>query len=313
MGLKSIKKVLAYDLGGTKVQVGVVTENGKILESTRVPVAIEKGKTGVIDQLSELGKNFLRQYPEIKKVGFASAGPLDPVRGLLLDPTNLAEPNGKSWGKVPLASLLSKKLGKPVILENDAAAAILAERWLGRARRFNNAMILTLGTGLGTGIICNGALIRAGRALHPEAGHLILKHADPSAPCGCGNFGCAEAYLSGRNFSRRFSKKLGHKVSATEIADLARAGEAAALGAFREYAELMAVAIHNYCVSYCPEIIVLSGSFSAASDMFLPATREHLTHLLSRRRVGIDLMPKIAVSSLKNNAGLLGGAFVALR
>jgi predicted NBD/HSP70 family sugar kinase len=175
-------------------------------------------------------------------------------------------------------------------------------------------MILTLGTGLGTAVISNGELVRAGRHLHTEAGHIIIRQGDHTAPCGCGNLGCSEAFLSGRSFTRRNRPHFARpELTAVDIAEMARKGDPRALAAFEEYAELMAIAIQNYVVIYCPEIIVLTGSFAATADLFLPATREHLKRLLKRRRKGIDLMPKLAVSSLDNRAGLLGGAFVAFQ
>ena len=310
-----IPYVLAYDLGGTKVAVGIVNSKGKILEEIRVPTVFAQGKDAVIRQLAELGMTLISRYPKVRRVGMASAGPLDPDKGVLLDPTNFASAAG-TWGKVPLARALSQKLKRPVYLENDAAAAMLAEHWIGAAKRYDNAMILTLGTGLGTGIISNGNLLRAGRGLHPEAGHVIINSDDASAPCGCGNTGCAEAYLSGRNFTRRnqgrFSKQSPDlELDAKSMAELARKGDREAIAAFDEYAEMMAVAIQNYAVIYCPEIVVFTGSFAQTSDLFLSTTRKRLEVLLARRRVGIDLMPKLAVSSLHNEAGLIGGAYVA--
>lgn len=307
-----VQKVLAYDLGGTKVAVGVVNSRGKVLKEIRVPVVIEKGKSAVIAQLADLGGQFLKTHPEIRQVGIASAGPLDPVKGVLLDPTNFASKQG-TWGTVALAKILSRKLKRPAALENDAAAAMLAEHWVGAARGYDNAMILTLGTGLGTGIIANGELVRAGHYLHPEAGHLVLNAGDQSAPCGCGNLGCAEAYLSGRNFARRVRPRFAKPdLTAKDVAELARKKDPRALAAFDEYAFLMAVAIHNYAVIYAPEIVVFTGSFAEAADLFLPSTREHLKKLLARRRVGIDMLPKLKVSSLSNQAGLIGAARVAL-
>lgn len=311
-----LKKVLAYDLGGTKVHVGVVDETGKVLAEQRVPVVVEQGKAAVINQLAELGLAYLKEFPEIKQVGLASAGPLDPVRGLLLDPTNIANPNDKkkSWGRVHITKILGQKLKRNVTLENDAAAAMLAEHWLGKAKKYDNAMILTLGTGLGTGIISNGSLLRSGRYLHPEAGHVIIRADDQSAPCGCGNLGCAEAFLSGRSFTRRNRPRFARAdYLAADITELARKGDPRAIAAFNEYAELMAVSITNYVVCYCPEIIVFAGSFAAAADMFIPQTKKHLETLLKRRRVGVDLMPKLAVSALDNKAGLVGGAYVAFK
>lgn len=349
------QKVLSYDLGGTKVAVGVVNSRGRVLNEIRVPIQLEKGKNAVIQQLVDLGHHLLQDHPEVKKIGIASAGPLDPIRGILLDPTNFVTPDHKSWGQVPLVALMKKKLKRSVHLENDAAAAVLAEHWIGAGKKYRNLMILTLGTGLGTGIICNGSLVRSGRNLHPEAGHIILNYDDKTAPCGCGNFGCAESYLSGRNFELRFRKKWGGQtggrggaqpgrrvansgssfgaqpgkrganptssvtqeislssIHAREIAHLARQKDPRAQEAFSEYAEIMAVAIHSYVKIYCPEIIFFTGSFAQSADLFIPKTLSHLKKLLTRERRPIDLLPKLEVSSLENQAGLIGGAYVAL-
>lgn len=307
-------KVLAYDLGGTKVHVGVVDRSGRIVDDVRVPVDVEKGKAGVIRQLGDLGRHFLAKYPEIRQVGIASPGPLIPGEGLLLDPTNLSNPKDKkkSWGKVPITKLMEKELKRPVALENDAAAAMLAERWKGKAKGYENSMILTLGTGLGAGMIVNGELLRAGRGLHPEAGHTVIRAGDTTAPCGCGNDGCAEGYLAGRSFGRRNAGRFpGHNYDAKAIASLAKSGDQEALAAFDEYADLMATAINNYVSLYCPEIVVFTGSFADAAPLFIEKTRKNLEKRLERRRVGVDLLPKLAVSSLDNKAGVLGGAYVA--
>jgi glucokinase len=311
MAAKDSKVVLAYDLGGTKVSVGAVTSTGKVLEEIRVPVLVEKGKAAVIRQLSDLGKDIISRHKGIKKVGIASAGPLDPDKGILLDPTNFASEAG-TWGKVPIASLLSKALKKPVFLENDAAAAMLAEQWIGHAKGYENSMILTLGTGLGAGIIINGKLMRAIKGLHPEAGHMIIHYNDQSAPCGCGNLGCAEAYLSGRGFTRRSRPRFANpNLLANDIAAMAHKRDPRALAAFEEYAQIMAIALHNYAVMFAPEIVIFTGSFAATADLFIDSTKEHLEKLLVRRRIGFDLMPKLKVSKLDNMAGLVGAAKVA--
>lgn len=309
---KKVEKVLAYDLGGTKVAVGVVDSRGKVLEEQRVPIVLNEGREAVFEQLAALGRALLKRYPEIKRAGIASTGPLDAKRGLLLNPNNLSGPDG-NWGVVPLSRILQKKLRIPVTLENDAAAAMLAEAWIGRARKRANAMILTLGTGLGTAIISDGKLVQARRGLNPEAGHIIIRQGDDSAPCACGNLGCSDAFLSGRSFTRRARPRFANaELMAADIAELARNRDPRALAAFEEYAELMAIAINNYVTIYAPELIVLTGSFAAASDLFLPSTRHHLEKFLARRRAGIDLMPEIAISTLDNRAGLIGGAYVAL-
>ncbi len=307
------QKVLSYDLGGTKVAVGVVNQRGRILDEVREPVVFAQGKNAVLRQLVDLGNSFLAQHPEIQSVGIASAGPLDPTAGVLLNPTNFSTNNVK-WGKVPIVDILKKAFKRNVFLENDAAAAVLAEQWIGGAKKANNVMVLTLGTGLGTGIICNGQLVRSGLSLHPEAGHIVMNYDDPTAPCGCGNWGCAEAYLSGKHFTHRTRIKLNDDdISAEQIAKLARKGHAGALAAFDEYSSILAIAIQTYLQIYNPEIILFTGSFAAASDLFLPATKKKLQIILTRQRGKPSRGPKLGVSKLKNSAGLVGGAYVAIR
>lgn len=308
--------VLSYDLGGTKVAVGAVNSSGKVLREIRVPVAAKDGKRAFFRQLIDLGNTIIEEFPQIKKIGFASAGPLHPERGVLLDPTNLA-PKHENWKNIPLTKTLEKAFKLPVILENDAAAAVLAEHWVGGARNIQNAMILTLGTGLGTGVIVNGKLVRAGRGLHTEAGHLILNSDDRSAICGCGNLGCAEAYLSGNGFAKRaaLSPRMP-QVTAVDVAEFARDKKSRhhreAKKCFDDYAIHMATALHNYAVIYAPEVVILTGSFANASDLFLEKTERELRKLLHRRRNGYDFLPQIKISELDNQAGLIGGAYVAL-
>jgi glucokinase len=329
-----IEKVLAYDIGGTKVHTAIIDSRGRVHDEVRVAVDFSRGRSDVFRQWIDAGKRLLDSHPDVKRVGVASAGPLDPAKGLLLDPTNFTSAGGETWGVVPISKLLSRGLGGlPIVLENDAAAAVLAEHWCGAAKGVDDCMIITLGTGVGTGMIVDGKLVRAGRGLHTEGGHVIIRAGDESAVCGCGNLGCVEAFLSGRNFEKRARRALegsqgtpapvghvefapGHVeagFSAPELAARARAGEAAVVALFEEYAELLAVAIHNFVVLYAPRVVVLAGSFANAADLFLDRARERLEELLIRRRHGVDFMPRVVVSSLQNRAGVLGGAVVALR
>jgi glucokinase len=301
---------LAYDIGGTKIRAGVVSKSGKVLSSKQVATQLSQGSNGFVTQIINLGKGLIESSKNrVISVGIASAGPLDPHSGVLLNPTNLST-QGRPWGKVSLTEPVQKALGLKTYLDNDAAAALLAESKVGSAKSHKNAMILTLGTGLGTAFLCNGKLVRSGRELHPEGGHLILNYQDASAPCGCGNLGCAEAYLSGRNFQTRFGAKYKLKWSAVQIADAARGGEKRAQAAFNEYSNLLSCAIHNYVVLFSPEIVILAGSFSKAHDCYLKQTRIKLLKLLQSRRVGFDLNPKIIFSKLNNESGLIGASFI---
>ena len=304
---------LAYDMGGTKLLAGVISHQGEIVESLREPVAKAEGRLAVIEQMLNMGQALLKRHPEISRAGVASAGPLDPKEGLLLDPTNLTT-GGAGWGIVPLVKELEQGLGMPVKLENDAAATAMAEHWIGDGKACDNFMVITLGTGVGVGVYVNGELLRSGRGLHPEVSHISLNIEDESAPCGCGKQGCVEAYLSGRNFSARVGSRLGNpELKGTELKAMARDGEPQVLAAFKDYARHFAFAVDAFVCMFSPEKVILTGGFSDTAEFFINDIRPHLEKSLARRRIGIDLYPEIKVSQLKYEMGLIGAGYTAFK
>ena len=307
------KKALVFDLGGTKLAAGIVSETGEIFHYTKEPARIPRGFDAVVDQFVTLGRRLLdtEEGQDAGRVGVASAGPLDPYKGLLLDPTNFFT-NGKSWGVVDFVSPLCEGLGLPVVLENDAAAAVLAENWKGEAQGAKNCVAMTLGTGVGVGVVVNGELLRSGGYLHPEVSHMVIGHKDDLAPSPIGVLGTMEAYLSGKNFSQRVAKKWGlGELSGEELTSMAQNGESKALEAFSEYADWFAVSLYNLTILFAPEVIVIAGGFAAASDLFLNETKSKLSRMLQRRQCAEEFFPKVRVSNFKNQMGLIGAAHVA--
>lgn len=294
------------DIGGTKIELAIVNSEGKILSLRRELLHLETGKDKVLESILQYAADMLLDFPKARSIGISSCGPLDPVKGLLLDATNLLT-NGQGWGIVPLRDIVKEKFKLPTHLDNDAACCVLAERWLGvgKERHVQNLMVLTLGTGLGTGIICNGQLFRSGRFLHPEAGHTIVSFQDTEHHCGCGVYGDSEVFLSGMNFAKNFNAKCQNTFSAKEIVELARSGDRSAKEAFEQYAKIMAVTLHNYCVIFGPECIVFGGSFAEAFDLFAPKALNQLETLLARRK---SLVPELRKSKLENHSCLLGAA-----
>jgi glucokinase len=300
---------LCFDLGGTKLRAAHVDSRGRLRAFAVERVRQDEGYEGLIRLFKETAA--LLPKASFTKVSVASAGPLHPAKGILLDPTNFFT-GQQSWGILPLVASLKKVFKKPVILENDAAAAVLGERWKGGlGRKKNNVLAMTLGTGVGIGVLCNGELVRAGRGLHPEAGHISLDiHAD-DYPCACGANGCIEAYLAGSHFTRRLSRLKGRPLIGKEAVALAKAGDRQVGEAFREYGRHLAEAVRVLSVMFAPETVVISGGFSHASDLFLNETLAALPKLMERYREGIDLLPEIRVSALQDDAGVLGAAYLA--
>jgi glucokinase len=309
---KNYKKVLAIDLGGTKVAVAVVDESGAIISEKRESVQAESGAQSLIEQICRISQPIIAKH-KLKMGGIASAGPLDPRSGVLINPTNFKS-KSKHWGVVPLVKELEKRLKIRFRLENDAASAALAESWLGMGQNCNNFLTITLGTGVGVGVVTNGKIVRAGRNLHTEAGHLTISHDDKEWLCGCGNYGCAEAFLSGKNFTKKLAKDLDDPLLTGERLLLrAKEKDPFILQEFVKYGERLATLIYSLSVVFAPERVILSGGFSHAASLFIPSCEKRLAQLMGTRREGIDMLPKICISQFQDEIGLLGAAYVILK
>lgn len=303
------KKCLSFDIGGTKILASVINENLDILISKRIHTDPSIGPKAFIEKIISLGIELLRQEP-CDVIGIASAGPLDPLGGQLLTPTNLKSADSK-WKKIDIVQPLQTGLSLDCYLENDAAAAVLAE-WKTQKNKSQSLACLTLGTGVGVGLIQNGQLFRNRNFFHPELSHIKINAFEENATCGCGQLGCIEAFLSGRHFPQYWAKKSNCDfLSSEELVEKARSEDTQALKAFKHYSELLALAIDSLVLIGSPEIIYFSGGFSDASDLFLDNTKKQLENLLCHRREGLDYLPQLKASELKETAGVIGAACVA--
>lgn len=300
-------EVLCFDLGGTKLACALVDARGRERMFKKTQVVMSKGFEGLLKCFSDVSREHLKANRDVLGVAVSSAGPLDPGTGVLLDPTNFLTA-GKSWGVLPLKDRLQEILERPVIVENDAACAILAEVWRGQARGFKNAMVLTLGTGLGVGVVANGELVRAGRELHPEGGHLPLNAWSKNHRCACGARGCAESYLAGSHFAREVGKAIGSRLTGENLVEMAHNKDPRIDEWMTVYARRLALAIRMYAMIYAPEVVVLTGGFAAAAPYFLPKTKKALVPLFRRHTKGINLLPVVKVSKFKEEAGVIGAA-----
>jgi len=302
-----LKKVIALDLGGTKLSAAVVTDQGKVLKTIKEPSHLADGWPGLKQQVLRLCKTLLVEHPSVKAIGVGSAGPLHAEKGVLLDPTNFG------WtSKKPIAfrEPISKALKLPVVFDNDAVVAVLGEHWMGEASK--NSMVVTLGTGVGVGILLNGKVFRGRDGYNSEGGHLILRPQDKDIHCECGADGCAEGVLSGVNFAKWVGRKTGRQgLSAQQITDMAFKRDPEMLKYFEEYAEMMAQFLTGLITLYYPNEIVISGSFAQSHPLFLDKTKSILKKYFKRRDEVVKILPKISISKLNNQDGLLGAAFMA--
>jgi glucokinase len=284
----------ALDLGGTKLRAVVADLAGNVRGEIILPSEADEGPEFVIDRLIETleasAAEAGAEVSQLRAVGVASPGALDLVHGLVQEAPQLP-----GWNGVPLVEIMSKRLGLPVLLENDANAAALGENRFGAARGTRYMVYLTISTGVGGGIIIDGKVYHGVSGAAGELGHMVVWFNGPR--CMCGERGCLEAIASGTGLAwraeeliergeapglERMKRERGH-LGTDEVADAARAGDEDALRLFDEAGLYLGVALSNYINIFNPEMLVLGGGVvKGAGDLFLGHT-ERIMRQLARK------------------------------
>ncbi len=305
---------IGIDVGGTKVLGGVVNERGEILASARRDTPREGGQAltqAIADVANELNREFAAQSIGISAAGFISSD----------RQTILATPNIAGWNGVNLDRELTQILGKRIVLENDANAAAWGEFKFGAGRGRNDLMMLTLGTGVGGGLILGGTLFRGAFGIGAELGHIRI--VPEGHLCGCGIRGCLEQYASGSALMRHTREAISASpdiarnllargdgtlegIKGQHITDAARDGDPVALAAFNTMAGYLGAGLATLCAVIDPSCIVLGGGVIDAGEIFLKPTREAALRLIPFS--GKHPYPEIIAAELGNNAGLVGVA-----
>jgi len=301
---------VAVDIGGTHIRVAVYEA-----ESTK-PIAHHRtrsqaDKPGVYDRLVKAIES-VWQKDKVASIGIASPGPLDPYTGTILDTPNIPE-----WENFPLGPNLSKHFGVSVYLDNDANMAGLAEWRYGAGQGHHDLIYLTISTGIGGGVISSDRLLQGFHGMGAELGHILI---DPNGPiCGCGHYGHAESFSSGTAIARYVHEQLnaggkstlqaGSDLSAAQIADAARAGDALAIAAFERAGHYLGIAVANYLTIFDPSILIFGGGVSQAENLLFKPFEESLRKHIFHPHYLDNLV--ITRAALGDNAGLLGALALA--
>lgn len=301
---------VAVDIGGTHIRVAVYKPD------TLTPIAHQRTRSlatepGVYDRLEQAIEAVWPQ-DHVAAIGIASPGPLDPHTG-----TILATPNIPEWQNFPLTSELSQHFGVPAFLDNDANMAGLAEWQYGAGIGHQNLVYLTISTGIGGGVISHGCLLQGFHGMGAELGHMII---DPDGPlCGCGHRGHIESFSSGPSIARYFAEQLGAGeksslqgeavITAAQIADAARAGDALAISAFARAGYYLGIAVANYLAIFDPSILIFGGGVSQVGDLLFKPFEESLRKHTFHPHYLDNLV--ITKAALGDDAGLLGALALA--
>jgi len=315
----SIPRSLAIgvDIGGTKVSAGLVDSSGQILFQERVPMAATgtaaaglASVTSAIDAV--LAKAGLAQA-SIQSIGICSPGPLDPSTGIVLN-----SPNLPCWQNFPLAAEVARVYRVPVKVDNDANAAALAEALMGAGRGYRNVFYVTVGTGIGTGIIYDGRIYHGRTGAAGEGGHVSIDYRGPR--CACGKPGCIEVLAAGPAIARRAREKLeagrdskilefaaGNIAAVTgeTVGQAYASGDALATEVLREVVADFSFWLGNIIDLLEPDVIVVGGGVASMLEPFFPQIRELLPAASINPRS--QEIP-IVLAHYREHAGIVGGA-----
>lgn len=314
------KWCIGIDLGGTFIKFVAVDEEYVATDVFQLPTP--DSAAGVVTQMALGARQAMERNDlspqDVAAVGIGSPGPLDIDQGIIL-----ASPNIREMENVPIRDLITAELSLPVALENDANAAAYGEYICGAGKGDASMVLLTLGTGLGSGIILDGEILRGSHGVGAEIGHIII--VPDGEECGCGQKGCIERYCSATFMAQRAARRIESgdeptalrqvlaakgSLDARAINDARRAGDALATEVWDEALRYLAQGCVTICRIFDPDRIVLTGGLTKAGDDLLAPLREHFAAM---NWTLTEQLTELAISTLGNDAGAIGAAGVAWR
>lgn len=309
---------IGIDVGGTTAKAGVVDEAGQILYKSSCKTGIERDFEDIAADMAELCRHIVREsgheMAEVAAVGVGIPGEQSPKTGLVAFCNNLG------WVDVPLMQRLRDALGLPVYVDNDANVAALAESAFGASRDVKSSILITLGTGVGGGIVRDQRIHTGAHGVGGEIGHMVV--VVDGEPCNCGHRGCWEKYASATAIIRMgralmeekpdcaLARQMGGdaaNLNAKAVLDLAKAGDADCAGIFETYVKYLCVGLANLINIYDPDMIVLGGGVAYAGDFLLDAVRAALGDYVYCPALS---WARVELARLGNDAGIIGAAML---
>jgi glucokinase len=306
--------VAGIDIGGTKIAVALETLAGVKAAARRLPTEVKLGPDRILENVLQTVEEMLAESrTNLEAIGIGCPGPIDIERGLVLSPTNLPD-----WIDFPLVETVKKRFGVPTILDNDANAAALGEYFYGAGRGFKDVLYITISTGIGGAIICEGKLHHGLSASAGEIGHTIVK--PDGLPCRCGNRGCLETIASGLSIARRMRETLAAKngasvensdgMTAETVVEMVKNGDEKACRIWDETIKYLAIGIGNAISIIAPEAVIIGGGVAKAGELLLAPLRREI-----RKNVSMLPIDEVVIqeASLGSESGVCGALMLAHR
>lgn len=307
-------EAIGIDVGGTKINAFRVARDGEILDRKKVPTPAED-EEATLAHMIDLAQAMLTD--DVLAIGVGAAGMIDAVDGILRFAPNLA------WRDLPIAARMREAIGLPCQVDNDASMAAFGEFRFGAGRGYRHLLLVTVGTGIGGGIVSDGRLFRGAHGFAAEIGHIIVEPGGPR--CGCGNLGCWEQMAAGRAIDRlgreaarehpgsglaALSGGDPEKVSGRLVTEAAQQGDDVAIGVLAEVGRRLGEGIAGLVNVLDPQIVVVGGGAVVAGDLLLDPARAAFQHAVE----GPEYRPRVPVvaAQLGNDAGAVGAAALAL-
>ena len=318
---------VGVDVGGTNIKIGIVDDRGERLAYTKFPTQADQSPEKSLDRIKPVVQELLEgaslKMEDVAAVGLGTPGPMDIGRGLILTPFNMP-----GWHNFPIRDALSKALDKPVTFANDANAAAFGEYWIGSGRQYCSMILITLGTGVGGGIIIDDVSVDGAHSHGSEIGHICIDTGLDALVCPCGKSGHLEAYASATGIVNRAKEALrshpdssmldrnaeGSPLSALMVSEAAEAGDELALQLVSETAMYLGRGIAQLAHVVDPEAFILGGAVDfGGADTALG--RSFLDGILAEaKRLTFPVVAKelaISFAQLESDAGYVGAAGMA--
>ena len=311
------KERIGIDVGGTNVKIALVDNKGKIIYSNSIPTRAEMGYEYTINNMKEAITELIKETKSdpknIESIGFGFPGQIDYQKGIV----RLA-PNIPGWVDVPIAEIMEKEFGIPTRVDNDVRCAALGELNYGAGQGCDNLICITVGTGIGSGLVINGKLVRGASNAAGEIGHIKLDM-NGGPLCGCGDRGCLEAFASGPSIvalaeeyikggkSTKYRELANPDITPYIVSEAAKQGDPVAKRIFTLVGEYIGIGLASVVNLLNPEKIIIGGGVAAAGDLLLTPIKESLVkRAMPIAGSAVEIVP----AQLGNSAGVIGASLL---